>query len=534
MPASVRILPLASAFAVLLLLVPTASLVWQGFSVPDETLAHLRETVLGRYLGGTFALMALVLPGVLTIGAGAAWLVARCTFPFRRFLGWALLLPFAAPPYILAYVYTDALQDAFPDVRSLPVAALLFSCVLYPYVYLLARASFEEQSTRLSEAARMLGCTGWGAFLRVGLPLARPSLVAGAAMALMEVAADFGTVEYFAIDTLSTGVYRTWFALGSKAGAARLALVLLVVAFLLLTLEKWGRRRARYFAGGPSAGGNGVAGGPVRTAPRRARLSGARAFAAVAFCALPVCLGFLVPVGLLARSVVREGWRHADAEFAAMAARSFGVALAAALVCCVLGAVVAWGVRDARARLGRAAANLASVGYAMPGSVLAVGVLFPLGAADAWLGEAWTGLTGRETGLILSGTLVALIYAYCVRFGAIPLQGLQAALGRVTPSLEASARTLGAGHWDTFRRVTLPLVSPSALAALVIVFVDVVKELPATLILRPFDFDTLAVRTYTLASDERLVEASPAALLIVLVGVIPVTLLHGLSRWRGR
>lgn len=509
------------AVLLVLFLVPVGSLLVQGFALSDDTFAHLWNTVLGGYVTGTLSLVGLVVPGVLVLGSVCAWLVARHEFPFRKSLSWMLLLPFAAPPYILAYVYTDAFQGVFPGIRSLPVAAALFAVVLSPYVYLLARATFLEQSPRVIDAARVLGCSPVSAFFRVALPLARPSLVAGAAMATMEVVADFGTVEYFAIDTFSTGIYRTWFALGSKAGAARLALILLLCAFLLLGIEKAARRRARYFQMGYAT-----------AQPARVPLPGSKGWFATLFCCVPVFFGFALPTGLLAVRVVGEGWHYVDASFGAMAFRSFTLALVAGVVCCAAGALLAWAARSARSGLARASVNAASLGYAMPGAVLAVGVLFPLGAADQLVGDLWEKATGVSPGLLLSGTAVGLVYAYTVRFGAIPLQSFQAALGRVTPSLEGTARVLGATPFVTFLKVHLPLTRASAAAALVLVFVDVVKELPATLLLRPFDFDTLAVHTYHLASDERLTAASPAALLIMVVGILPVVVLQKLSKGR--
>jgi iron(III) transport system permease protein len=498
----------------LIFLVPLASVVVQALPDSGGVFAHLFGSVLHRYVAGTLGLALLVLPGVVLIGTGCAWLVTMCAFPLRRAFEWALLLPFSAPAYVLAYVYTDALQAAVPGIRSLPTAAVLFVLTLYPYVYLLARASFLEQSLCVLEASRTLGCTPAQSFARVALPLARPSIAAGAAMALMEVVADFGTVEYFAVDTFSTGIFRAWFGLGSKSGAAQLALLLLALVFLLLWAERSSRRRLRYFH--------------TSTRYRRIepfRLSRTKAALAILLCALPVLGGFAVPAGLLGARVLRSGFRHLDHSFFAMAARSVLLAAAGATICCLAGLVLAWGARRSDNVVVRAAVNLASVSYAFPGAVLAVGVLFPVSLLDGLLAEAIVWVGGEEPGLLLGGTVFALLYAYTVRFGAVPLQGLQAALQRVTPSLEWSSRLLGASPLGTLRRLFLPLVRGSFFAALVIVFADVVKELPATLVLRPFDFETLATHTYRLASDERLTEASAAALLIVVVGMAPVYLL---------
>jgi iron(III) transport system permease protein len=506
----------AAALAVLLVLflAPLGSLLIQAVSPADGVFEHLWHTVLGRYALGTLGLFLLVLPGVALVGTVSAWLVTMCSFPLRRLFEWALLLPFAAPAYVLAYVYTDALAESVPGIRSLPGAAALFILTLYPYVFLLARASFLQQSVCVLEAARTLGSSPGEAFRRVALPLARPSIAAGCAMALMEVAADFGTVEYFAVDTFSTGVFRAWFGLGSKAGAAQLSLALLALVGLLLWLERTSRRQRRFF----------------QTSSRyRAlapfRLTGFKAALAVLTCAVPVAGAFLIPGGLLALNFLRGGLAHVHTDFFAMAARSLTLALGAAVLCCTLGLLLAWAARRSRSHLTRLAINVASLSYALPGAVLAVGILFPLAAVDGLVADTVLRLSGHDPGLWLSGTVVALLYAYTVRFGAVPLQGLQAAFTRVTPSMEHSSRLLGRSSLGTLRAVFLPLVRGSYLAALVIVLVDVAKELPATLVLRPFDFDTLATHTYRLASDERLTEASPAALAIVLLGMLPVYLL---------
>ena len=499
----------------ILFFVPAGSLILQSIGPADDSLSHVMHTVLGRYFVGTITLMSLVLPGVIIVGAVSAWLVTRCDFKFRPFLNWALLLPFASPPYILAYVYTDAFQDYIPNIRSMPVAALLFTSVLYPYVYLFARGAFAEQTQNTLSAAKLLGCSPLVAFWRISLPLARPSIVAGAVLAIMEVASDFGTVEYFAIDTFSTGIYRTWFALGSKVGAARLALLLLVFTLSLFSFEKWMSRRARYFGRGG-----------VATEAERFKLHGVQAFAAIIFCITPVFIGFLFPILLLLGQVLKGGWRQINISFIEMATRSFVLAFVAGLICVIVGLFLAFSARSRKNYYAKFCLNAASFGYALPGNVLAVGVLFALGFGDTWFGRFWKNMTGQELGLLLSGTIAALLYAYVVRFGAIPLQGLVAALDRVTPALESSARLLGAHPFRILLHVYLPAMRNSVLAAVILVFVDVVKELPATLLLRPFNFDTLAVHTYHLASDERLMEASPAALFIVLVGIIPVTLLQ--------
>jgi iron(III) transport system permease protein len=534
---SLLALALALAVALPVLVVFASVLVPAG-----EIWRHLAETVLWDYLINSALLAAGVGLGVITIGVGAAWLVSMCDFPGRRLFEWALLLPFAVPTYIIGYTYTDLLQYAgplqtllrdtmgwgradywFPQIRSLGGAVVVMSLVLYPYVYLLARASFLEQCSCMLDVSRTLGRGPWSSFFEVAVPLARPAIAGGVALALMEALADFGTVQYFGVNTFTTGIYRTWFALGEPVAAAQLAAALMMLVLLLLAAERWSRGLARY----------------QHTAQSRLRpcfkLRGAWGLAACAACAVPIALGFGVPVLDLLVMALHRGDRLLGGIFVELAWNSFGLAALAAAMITGFAIVVAYALRLRPTPVMRAAARVASLGYAIPGAVIAIGVLLPFAhvdnAVDVWM----RGTFGISTGLLLTGTIGVLLFAYLVRFLALALNAVEAGLGKINRNLDDAARILGRSPGGTLARVHVPLIWSSVLTAVILVFVDVLKELPATLILRPFDFETLAVRVYRFAADERLAEASTAALAIVLVGLLPVILLsRAIARSRHR
>lgn len=500
-----------------------------------DTWAHLASTVLGEYVVNSLLLVLLVGSGVATIGTTVAWLTAMAEFPGRRVFEWALLLPLAMPAYVMAYVYTDLLQFVgplqsalreafgwrhgdywFPEIRSLGGAATMFSFALYPYVYLLARTAFLERGSGTYEAARSLGLSPWSAFLRVSLPLARPAVAAGVALALMETLADYGTVAYFAVPTFTTGIYRAWFSLGDRVAAAQLAGALLAFVLCLLVLERISRGRARFHETGRRKSG-------------RKALAGWQAWGASLACLLPLTLGFLLPAGLLFRLAFQEGDSEFGMRYGVLAGNSLMVAGITAVLAVALAILLAYGQRLARpvwpARLARGANRIIALGYAVPGSVIAVGVLIPVTRLDHWLADICQQAFGLNPGLLLTGGIAALVYAYLARFLSIALQTVESGLARVTPSMDAAAQSLGCTPGDILRRVHLPLLRGSLFSAALLVFVDVMKELPATLVMRPFNFDTLATQTYTLAADERLAEAATAALAIVAVGLLPVILL---------
>jgi iron(III) transport system permease protein len=530
-PASHSPLLLVGLIVALLAGLPVASVGLNLFAGgTGETWAHLVQTVLPDYMLNSLWLCLGVGCGVGLIGVATAWLTAMHDFPGRRFFEWAMVLPLAMPAYVMAYVYTDFLQFVgplqtamreafgwqygdywFPDIRTLPGAILMFVCVLYPYVYLLARTAFLERASGMLEAARTLGMGPWRAFFAVSLPLARPAIVAGIALALMETLADYGTVAYFAVNTFTTGIYRAWFSLGDRIAAAQLAAMLLGFVLFLLMAERLSRGRARYHN---TTGRNRPLAG--------ASLGGGKALLAVLACALPLLLGFVLPAGLLLKMALTEGDAQFGARFLMLSRNSFILAGLTATIGVLLALLMAYGARLSKTAFANVPNRVVGLGYAVPGAVIAVGVLIPVTRLDNWLSGQWQLWFGYNPGLLLTGGIAALIYAYLVRFLAVALHTVESSLAKITPNMDDASRSLGLGQGETLRRVHAPILRGSLFTAGLLVFVDVMKELPATLVMRPFNFDTLATQAYTLASDERLAEASTAALAIVGVGLLPL------------
>jgi iron(III) transport system permease protein len=513
-----------------LLALPILVVASSVFTPTDGTWSHLASTVLPGYIRNSLLLMCGVAVGVIVGGVTTAWLTVMCRFPGRRFFEWALLLPMAVPAYVMAYAYTDFLQFAgpvqtwlremtgwgpreywFPEVRSVSGAVLMLSFVLYPYVYLLARSAFLEQSDSMLEVARVCGYGAWGTFVRVALPLARPGIVAGTALALMETLADFGTVAYFGVQTFTTGIFHAWFSLGDRVAAAQLSAALLVFVFLVLYIERATRARARF-----------------HTVSHRKRLrnvyrlQGVTAAIALLMCVTPLVLGFLLPSAILLRLV----WGGADIALAPryieLTLNTVSLGAITASLAVGLALVVAYAGRSARVSFVRAANRVAGMGYAVPGAVIAVGVLIPVTRLDHALAGWIQALTGTSPGLLFTGSIAALVYAYLVRFFAVSLNAVEAGLTKITPNMDSASRSLGLSATATLARVHAPLLWRSALAAALLVLVDVMKELPATFVMRPFNFDTLAVQAYNFAADERLGEAATPALTIVAVGLLPL------------
>jgi iron(III) transport system permease protein len=517
----------ASVVIGLLLVLPIAVVAAHVFVPGGAAWAHLASTVLPEYLRATALLAAGTLAGVIIVGVACAWLVATCEFPGRRFFEWALLLPLAVPAYVLAYAYTDLLQFSgplqsamraatgwgpadfrLPEIRSLGGAALMFSAALYPYVYLLARVAFIEQSASLLDAGRTLGLSPWSSFARVSLPLARPAIAAGAALALMETLADFGTVSYFGVQTFTTGIFRAWLSLGEPASAAKLSVLLLAFVGIALGLERWLRGRARFEQAASLV---------VR---KRWTLRGAKAAGAFIACAVPITLGFVLPAAHLAQLSVRgaDAW---GGRFGQLVANTTLLATLTAIIAVGAALLLGYGARISRSAVPAAVNRLAALGYAIPGAVIAIGVLIPATRLDHWLANAMQA-GGFDVGLVLTGSVAALVYAYLIRFLAIALQTVETGLARITPHMEDASRSLGLGPGETLARVHVPMMRSSLVTAALLVFVDVMKELPATFVMRPFNFDTLAVQAYHFASDERLPEAAAASLAIVAVGLLPL------------
>jgi iron(III) transport system permease protein len=513
-----------------LVLAPILAVIWNVFLPSETTWAHLVSTVLPGYIWNTLLLVLMVAVGVISCGAFSAWLVTAYAFPGQRVLEWALVLPLAMPAYVMAYAYTDWLQAAgpvqtalreitglrvreywFPEIRSLPGAAAMLSLALYPYVYLLSRAAFLDQSRTTMEAARLAGYGGWGRFWHVALPLARTGIVAGTALALMEALADFGTVSYFAVNTFTTGIYRAWLSLGDPVAAGQLATCLLVFVLVMLSLERMHRRGARY------AG--------KRTPMPPQTLRGWPAAAAFALCSAPVTFGFLVPAGVLLKLAMNEPEARLGDRIYSLVTNTFTLAGVAAVAAIAVALLLAYAARTVKSPLVHGANRLAVLGYALPGAVIAVGILLPLGRMDnaiaGWVEQQF----GVQTGLLLTGSITALIYAYVVRFLAVAFQTVEAGLTRVTPSMDDAARSLGLSPARTLARVHIPIMWGSIATAGLLVFVDVMKELPATFAMRPFNFDTLAVEAYNLAKDERIAEAAVPSLLMVGIALLPLILL---------
>ena len=535
-----RNLPFPSAWSVgtaviaAIIALPVLAVAWLSLFPTENIWPHLLDTVLPGYVSTTLSLLILVGVGTALIGVTTAWLVATCDFPGRRVLKWALVLPLAMPTYVVAYVYTDLLEYAgpvqqalrelfgwrsagdywFPEIRSPEGAAAVLSATLYPYVYLLAHAAFLEQSGGVIEAARTLGCSTWAAFRRISLPMARPSIVVGLALVMMETLNDFGTVDYFSVQTLTTGLFNVWLIMNNTSGGAQIAMVMLVFVIFLLVAERTARRSRSYHdmtRGRTKAG-------PVQLPPGRAAL-------ALAICALPALVGFAIPAGVLVAYAIEFYDVSLANRYPQAALNSILLAALAAAVAAAIGLFLAYATRITASRVVRNLARFASLGYAVPGAVLAIGILTPFGALDNAIDGFARSTFGISTGLILSGTFFAILFAYVARFLALAYGTLEAGLGRITPNIDHAARTLGHSAAGTLVRVNLPLIRGSILTAGLLIFVDSMKELPATLLLRPFNFETLATYVYQFASDELLEECALGAVTIVAFGLLPVIVL---------
>ena len=531
------------AFTVALLFAsPLFAIAWLALFPEEKIWGHLADTVLPHYVITTVLLGAGVCAGVVVLGAGTAWLVSLHRFPGRRFFSWALVLPLAMPAYVIAYTYTDFLEYAgpvqgtlralfgwtspgdywFPEIRSLGGATCMLALVLYPYVYVMARSAFAEQSLCILEVSRTLGRTPLQGFLYLALPLARPAVAVGVSLALMEALNDFGTVDYFAVQTLTAGVYDTWFGMGNAGGAAQIALVLLVFVVAIIWLERASRRRQRHHHGARRHR-------PVA----EVRLGPVAGMLASLACAFPFFAGFLLPVLLLVDHSFNATSGFSWQAYLSSGGNSLMLATLAALLTVAVGIFLGYARRLHPGPAVRTGVRIASFGYAVPGTVLAVGILIPAGGLDNALDAVARDVFGHGTGLLLSGSIAVLLVAYMVRFSTISIGAVESGLGRITPSVEMAARTLGHTPLQTLARVHLPLMRRAVLAAAILVFVDTMKELPATLMMRPFNFETLATFVYQYASDELLEESAPAALTIVAAGILPLIVLnYGLTHTR--
>ncbi len=526
-------LDIATPLAALIVISPLITVAASVFVADSsEILNHLWDTVLVGYI--TNSILLAVGVGVLTLllGVPAAWFTSVCSFPGRRAFVWMLLLPLAFPAYIIAYTYTGVLDYAGPvytflretitrpvadqlyfSIRTVPGAILMLGLVLYPYVYLLARSAFLEQSVSFLEVSRTLGYSTTQGFFKLAVPLARPAIVTGLSLALMETLADYGTVAYFSISTFTTGIFRAFYGFGDLTAAAQLATMLMLFVAVLLFAERYARRQARFFE---TAG--------RKTHQTRIVLRGIQIFWAWLLCLLPVLFGFIIPALILLKwSLFNAEWQLSS--FISLTWHSFELAILAALISVTLAILLSYAKRQSQKRLVHSFTVVAGLGYAIPGAIIAIGVIVPLAWLDHRLIHLFENLFEVKLGLVLSGTIFALLFAYTVRFLAISLGSVQSGLDKIKPTMEQTARSLGYRKLEVLGKIHIPLMRTSLLTAFLIVFVDVLKELPATLILRPFNFNTLAVRAYELASDERLYDAALPSILIVLTGIIPVILI---------
>lgn len=520
-----------------LVIMPIISVVWIAFNPVENIWRHMMANSLPRYLTNSVILMAGV--GVLAgiIGTGTAWLVVMTRFPGRRVLEWALLLPLALPAYIAAFALVDFLEYAgpvqtgmrdafgwetrrdytFPEVRSRGFAIAVLAFALYPYVYFLARSVFRSQSAAALEVARALGQTGWGAFWRVGLPLARPAIVAGMALVMMETLNEFGAMEFFGVQTLTTGIFTVWLEASNAGGAAQLACVILGFVLILVAAEKLSRRNIQFHETARQS-----------RPPAPSVLHGSKAFLAFLACLVPVLIGFAAPLLIILELGAgrMEEWSNLDLWRAA--GRSVGMAGGAAMITVAAAVLLVYGARLWSNAWIRALVPITTIGYAAPGAVLGLGVLLPLAWADHRVADGILWLTGFDPGLLLVGSAGAVIFAYCVRFFAIAVGTIDAAFGKVSPNLEPAARSLGQGGRAVLTRVYLPLIRGAVGTAALLIFVDSIKELPATLLL--FSEQTLATEVYNRASAEDFSGAAPAALMVVLTSLVAVGVMATTTR----
>jgi iron(III) transport system permease protein len=525
------------AFATsLLVALPLLVIFPEVFVEGDETWRHILQRLIPTYVLNTIMLMAGVALLTFLMGVSTAWVVTMYDFQGRRFFQWALILPISIPAYILGFTWAGILDYTSPvyvflrnnfgvetgpyllfNILSMPGAILVLSLSLYPYVFLITRAYFLKQSTTLLEVAASLGRKPLNIFFSTALPLARPAIVAGISLALMEVLNDYGLARYYGVDTFTTGIFTAWFAFGNASAAMKLSAYLMVFVLALILLERYQRGQMRYD----------IVGSQYRPASAR-RLHGPALYGALALCLLPLLPGFLIPASMLIYWSLQTASQVLDFRFWELMRNSFLLAAAASALVVAVSLFIRFTVRSYPSRIVKVLARTATLGYALPGAVVAIGIMLPFLWMDGRLATALPGLR-----IVLSGTWIALVYAYMVRFMAVGYNSMDSGMARLSLSLDEASRSLGQSNINTLRRVILPLMKAPVLSAALLVFIDVLKELPLTLILRPFNFDTLAIRAFEYASDERVAEAAPAALIIVLIGIVPAFLLNRMIRGTG-
>lgn len=524
----------SSGALALLLVLPILAIFMTAVGETNELFTHLISTVMPTYAFNTVVLVVGTMVLSLLFGIPSAWIMAMCRIPGERVLQWALVLPLAMPGYIVGYIFTDwfdfagpvqiLLRDLtgwgpgeywFPDIRTLSGAIIVLSLVLYPYVYLLCRAAFMEQNVSLLQSARLLKCSPWESFRRISLPLVRPSIAVGLSLVAMETIGDFGTVSYFAVNTLTTAVYDTWLGYSSLTAAAKISAIMLVVVILLLSSERYSRRKQKLFQNQFSS-----------REDFRYELAGWRKWLALSWCWGLVCIAFIFPLGQLIIYAYKYFGQSWTAEFREYALNSLYVSLTAAVIGVVVALIVNFCQRVNPGRKSLAFMRLSSMGYAVPGTVLAIGVMVPVLFMDHMVNDIAKFMDWGRPGLIFSGSMFALIFAMVVRFSAVAIGSIESSLSKVSPSLDMASRTMGCSANIMLWRIHLPLVRRGALIAGLLVFIESMKELNAALLLRPFNFETLATYVYNFASDEHLELAAMPAVLLVLVGLVPLVIVN--------
>ncbi|WP_394131215.1 ABC transporter permease [Shewanella maritima] len=518
-----------------IIVLPLIALLVQAAVPDEEVFAHLYDTVLSTYIYNTVVLMFFVCLGSLILAVPAAWLIARCEFPARKQFQWLLLLPLAMPAYIVAYVYTDLFDYAgivqrtlrqwfewtsphdyyFPEVRSLGGAAIMLALVLFPYIYLLARTAFMEQSSSLLHASRVMGCSPWRSFWRLALPMARPALAVGVALVAMETVADFATVSYFAVPTLTTAVYDTWLGYGSLTAAAKLSTIMLLVIFVMIGAERFARRKQELYQKQA-----------LLSESDRYQLSSVQRYLAVGYCSVLLFFSFILPfviLGSYAFDYFEESW---NAQFIEYSINSLYIAALVSFICVVLSLFMMFIKRISPRKMDALPSRVSSTGYAIPGTVLAIGVLVPLTFLDFAINDVYDYFDQRGPGLLLTGSVFALVFAFCVRFIAISIGSIENSYKRISPSLDMAGITMGQKPWQIMWRVHLPLLRKGIFAGALLVFIESMKELPAALLLRPIGFENLATYVFQFVSDEQLEQGALSAIVIVLVGLIPLIYLN--------
>lgn len=517
-----------------LLVLPILAIFYTAIGDTDDVFRHLLTTVMPTYVYNTVVLALSVMALTLLFGVPSAWLMAMCRLPGEKILQWALVLPLAIPGYIVGYIFTGWFDYAgpiqvwlreqtgwlagdywFPDIRSLTGASLVLALVLYPYVYLLCRTAFMEQNVSLLQSARLLRCSAWESFRRISLPLVRPSMAVALSLVAMETVGDFGTVSYFAVNTLTTAVYDTWLNYSSLTAAAKISAIMLMIVVLLLSAERYSRRKQKLFQNQFSS-----------HEEFRYELSGWKKWAALVWCWGLVCVAFVFPLLQLlsyAYTYFAQSWTE---QFREYALNSLKVSLSAAVLGVLVALAVCFYMRLKQNRFSVVLMRLSSMGYAVPGTVLAIGVMVPVLTLDHLVNDVAKAMQWGRPGLIFSGTMFAIIFALVVRFSAVAIGSIESSLNKISPSLDMAARTMGCQPNRMLWRIHVPLVRRGALIAALLVFIESMKELNAALLLRPFNFETLATYVYNYASDEHLELAALPAVLLVVVGLLPLVVIN--------